>query len=306
MRLPEIITRDIQDLDKLYLALRQSENDTQEDPALRLTLSGLAHRKTKLLAELEQSLITNNRHSLQYIFKTNQEKIEIKTLSTNLSAFGRLVDHQLVRATSGKEKHMPIYLSTIFSGSFGVQLSTPTESKFLDQDFEKALGGTIDTLSDLTTAPSNQLGDLVKQTFSQDAALLNHFSSLLKSMALTGQEVEIRWLSPVTETIKSVVVEPGKALLLRQIFAEHAIKENEERRSGIIKGVSLLNYSVEFVADTQGHHPIKATFDAALTDLVVNSLNRRVVAHLLIATSYNEAKDKLQHTHRLLGLELID
>jgi hypothetical protein len=305
MRLPENITREIQDLDKLYLALRQTAEDSQDDPALRLTLSGIAHRKIKLLAELEQSLITNNRHSLQYIFKTNQEKLEIKILSNNLSALGRLVDNQLGKATRGKQKHLPIYLNTIFSGSFGVQLSTPTESKLLDQDFEKAVGGTIDTLTNLITAPDAQVNELVKQTFAQDVTLLNHFSSLLKNMALTGEEVEIRWLSPVTETIKSVAVTPAKALQLRQIFAEHATKEEETRRSGVVKGVSLLNYVVEFVADHEGQHHIRADFDVALTDLVVTALNHRVIAHLLITTTYNDAKDKLQHSHRLLGLELI-
>ncbi|RZK44573.1 MAG: hypothetical protein EOO61_03335 [Hymenobacter sp.] len=304
MRLPEDITREIQSLDKTNLALRTTADSRQNDAALNLVLSGLTHRKMKLLAELEQSLITNNRHSLQYIFKTDQEKLEIKTLSTNLSAFGRLVDHQLGKATGGKHKHLPIYLNTIFSGSFGVQLSTPTESKFLDQDFEKAVGGTIDTLSELITATDIQLGGLVKETFAHDGALLNHFSSLLKNMALTGEEVEIRWRSPVTETIRTVSIAPTKASQLLHLFAEHATKEEEVRRSGIIKGVSLVNYVVEFVVDHESQRHIRADFDVALTDLVVNALNRHVTAQLLITTTYNEIKDKPGHTYRLLNLEI--
>jgi hypothetical protein len=304
MRLPEDITREIQGIDKTYLALRPTADSRPDDAAIELVLSGLKHRKMKLLAELEQSLITNNRHSLQYVFKTDQEKLEIKTLSTNLSAFGRLVDHQLGKATRGKQKHLPIYLNTIFSGSFGIQLSTPTESKFLDQDFEKAVGGTIDKLTELTTTPDAQLGELVKETFAHDGALLSHFSALLKNMASTGEEVEIRWRSPVTEQVRAVAVAPAKASQLLHLFAGHATKEETVDRSGIIKGVSLVNYVVEFVADNESQRHIRADFDVALTDLVVNALNRHVSAQLLITTTYNEIKDKPGHTYRLLNLKL--
>lgn len=306
MRLPEVITREIQNLDKTYLALRRTAGENQEDIALQLTLSGMMHRKRELLAELEQSLITNSRHSLQYIFKTKQEKLEIKALSDNLSSLGRLVDHKLNRATGGKEKHLPIYINTVFSGSFGVQLSTPTESKFLDQDFEKALGGTIDTLSTLVNASIDQIGDIVKQTLANDEPLINHFSSLLKNISLTGEDVEIRWFSPVTSTVKSVAITPSKAVQLRLIFAEHATKEEKVLRSGIIKGVSLINYTVEFVGDHPGQNHIKMEFDAALTNVVVEALNRRVTAHLLVATTYNENRNKMQHSHRLLSLDLLN
>lgn len=308
MRTPATITREIQEVDSLFLTARKFSTDFPEDKFLRMNLEDLAYRKKTLLAELQQSLIANNQHALQYIFKTSTEQIEVKTLTTNLAALSRLMDAQMDTNTSGKRRktHLPILFNTVFSGSFGIQLSTPAEDKFLDQDYEKAVGGTLHSLAELTTAADTQLDEVVKRTFAHEAKLLNRFTGLLNAIAHTGQDVEIRWHSPVTDTVLAVQVTPDKAQQLVQVFEKQATQEYQTTMQGVIKGVSLLRNTIELVHDPEGREFIKADFDKALSDLIISALNRLVVARLLVTTAYSEARDEPKLSYRLLALDLLN
>lgn len=307
MRTPATITREIQELDSLFLTARKFSDDFPEDKFLRMNMEDLAFRKKELLAELQQSLIANNQHALQYIFKTSTEQIEVKTLTTNLAALSRLMDAKIETATSGKRKktHLPILFNTVFSGSFGIQLSTPAEDKFLDQDYEKTVGGALHSLVELTTATDTQLEEVVKRTFAREAKLLNRFTALLNAIAHTGQDVEIRWHSPVTDTVLAVQVTPEKAQQLVGVFEKQATQEHETTMQGVIKGVSLLRNTIELVYNPEDQEFIKADFDKALSELIINTLNRSVVARLLVTTAYSEARDEPKLSYRLLALDLL-
>ena len=303
MRQPNLITREIQDLDKLYLVTQNFSEQFPDDKLLRLNLEQLTYRKKILLAELEQSLLANNQHSLQYIFKDSWGSLPVKTLTTNLSALSRLVDKNLYTATAGKKKHLPLYFNTVFSGSFGLQLSTAPEDKLIDQDYESAVGETIGTLEALTTTDKEELGGLLKQTFAHDAQLLNRFKGFFKTVALNGQEVEIRWASPVTATLQTVSIAPVKAEQLLVLFEQQETSTQEIELLGIVKGVSLIRYWLEFVRDLEGRDVIKAKFDKGLTDQVAPCLNRYVLAKFLVTTAFNEAKDEPEHTYELLTVQ---
>jgi len=301
MRTPATITREIQEIDSLFLTAHKFSDDFPEDKFLRMNMEDLAFRKKELLAELQQSLIANNQHALQYIFKTSTEQIEVKTLTTNLAALSRLMDAKIETATSGKRKktHLPILFNTVFSGSFGIQLSTPAEDKFLDQDYA------LHSLVELTTAADMELDEVVKRTFAREAKLLNRFTALLNAIAHTGQDVEIRWHSPVTDTVLAVQVTPEKAQQLVGVFEKQATQEHETTMQGVIKGVSLLRNSIELVYNPEDQDFIKADFDKALSELIINALNRSVVVRLLVTTAYSEARDEPKLSYRLLALDLL-
>ena len=109
MRQPEIITREIQDLDKICLNTKELSLQFPNDNILRLNIEQSEFRKENLIIELDESLQFYGRHSLKYIFKDIKEKIHLDILLENLSSFKVLIDKTLEKVTDGKSNHLPIY-----------------------------------------------------------------------------------------------------------------------------------------------------------------------------------------------------
>ena len=68
MRQPEIITREIQDLDRICLNTKELSQKFPNDNLLRLTIEQSEFRKENLIIELDKSLHFYGRHSLRKTF----------------------------------------------------------------------------------------------------------------------------------------------------------------------------------------------------------------------------------------------
>ena len=302
MRQPEIITKEIQDLDAISLKGKELSDQFPQDNILRLNVSQAENRKKNLLIELDESLQYFGRHSLKYIFKDIQEKIKLETLLENLSSFKGLIDKTFEKVTSGKKNHLPIYFNTVFSGSYGIQLSTPFEEKLLDHDYEKAIDETITIINDLTNSDEEELKEILTKDFGKDRTLLNKYSLFFKKIHQTDKRVELEWNSPNTKKIKKVLIEPSKAKVLHNIFSQKQKSEETIELIGVLKGLSLIRYKVEFVKDVEGKEYITAKFNESLSEEVKDLIDRYVFAKFKVSIEYNEMKDEEEKKYELIEL----
>lgn len=302
MRQPEIITKEIQDLDAISLKGKELSDQFPQDNILRLNVSQAENRKKYLLIELDESLQYFGRHSLKYIFKDIQEKIKLETLLENLSSFKGLIDKTFEKVTSGKQNHLPIYFNTVFSGSYGIQLSTPFEEKLLDHDYEKAIDETLTIINDLTNSDEEQLKEILTKDFGKDRTLLNKYSLFFKKIHQTDKRVELEWNSPNTKKIKKVLIEPSKAKVLHNIFSQKQKSEETIELIGVLKGLSLIRYKVEFVKDVEGKEYITAKFNESLSEEVKDLIDRYVFAKFKVSIEYNEMKDEEEKKYELIEL----
>lgn len=303
MRLPEIINKEIQQLDTICLNAKELSLQFPHDNILRLNLEQSEFRKNTLMNELDESLKYFGRHSLKYIFKDIQDKINLNTLLENLSSFKGLIDKTFEKVTNGKSNHLPVYFNTVFSGSYGIQLSTPFEEKLLDHDFEKAINETLTIVSDLTTSDEQQLKEILAKDFGDDRKLLNKYSLFFKKIHQSDKKVEIVWTSPNTNQIKKVEVEPQKAKLLHSIFSQKEKTQETIQLIGILKGLSLIRYKVEFVKDIDGKDFISAKFDEGLSEEVIDLIDKFVIAKFKVTIEYNEMKDEEEKKYELIELK---
>jgi hypothetical protein len=303
MRFPEIITREIQNLDKIILSSIDLLNQFPSDDILRLNVEQSEFRKSELLIELEISLEYYGQHSLKYIFQDIQDKIKLETLIDGLNSFKGLIDKTFEKVTNGKNNHLPVYFNTVFSGSYGIQLSTPFEEKFLDHDFEKAIGETIGIVSDLISSSEDKIKETLQKDFGDNRTLLNKYSLFFKKIHQSNEPIRIEWKSPITNIKKEIVVEPEKAKFLHSYFSQNDETKETIELIGILKGLSLLRFTVEFLKDVEGKEVITAKFDEKLSEEVKDSLDRYVIAQFSVIVKYNELKDQEERKYELISIK---
>ncbi|MBO0592866.1 hypothetical protein I2486_15785 [Cellulophaga sp. E16_2] len=303
MRFPEIITREIQNLDKIILSSIELLNQFPTDDILRLNVEQSEFRKSELLIELEKSLEYYGQHSLKYIFQDIQDKIKLETLIDGLNSFKGLIDKTFEKVTNGKQNHLPVYFNTVFSGSYGIQLSTPFEEKILDHDFEKAIGETIEIVSDLISSSEDKIKETLQKDFGHNRTLLNKYSLFFKKIYQSNEPVRIEWKSPISNSKKEIIIEPEKAKFLHSYFSQNDKTEETIELIGILKGLSLLRFRVEFLKDVKGKEVITAQFDEKLSEEVKDSLDKYVIAQFSVKIKYNELKDQEERKYELISIK---
>lgn len=303
MRLPELITREIQDLDKIRLSAIELSMQYPNDNLLRINIEQTETRKQLLINELDESLKFYGKHSIKYIFSDLKETIRLETLLEHLKSFKNLVDKTFEKVTFGKQNNLPINFNTVFSSSYGIQLSTPFEEKLLDHDYEKALGQTIGILSNLIDSSDEELNNVIEKDFGENRKLLNKYSLFFKKIYQYNKKIQIVWDSPITKEIKSLVIEPEKAKVLHSRFSQKEISEETIELLGILKGLSLIKFKVEFVKDVEGKDVITAKFDESLTEEVKDALDKFVIARFKVNIMFNETKDEEEKKYELVSIQ---
>lgn len=302
MRLPEIITREIQSLDKIVLSSKDLLLQFPQDEILRLNIEQAEFRKSELIVELEHSLEKYGQHSLKYVFNGIQDKIKLETLVDGLNSFKGLIDKTFEKVTIGKSNHLPVYFNTVFSGSYGIQLSTPFEEKLFDHDYEKAIDETVSIISDLIQSDEEKINETLQKDFGENRTLLNKYSLFFKKIHQSDESISIIWKSPISNERKEVTVPPDKAKSLYNIFSKKEEKEETIELIGILKGLSLLRFRVEFLKDVEGKDVITAKFDESLSEEVKDSIDRYVIAQFNMKTIYNELKDEEEKKFELIAI----
>ncbi len=301
MREPEIILREIQDLDKISLNAQELSFQFPNDNLLRLNVEQAETRKRALLLEFEESLSYHRRHSIKYIFQ-NVQKIKLETLLNNLNSFKELIDRSFEKVTSGRKNNLPVYFNTVFSGSYGIQLSTPFEEKIIDPDFEKTIDKTLSVINDLVSSTEEQLTSILERDFGNERKLLNKYSLFFKKIYQADAEIRIDWKSPITNDLKSVVINPHRAKELHSIFSQKEVSEDTLELLGILKGLSLIRFKAEFVTDTEDQYTITARFDENLSEEVKDALDKYVTARFKVVTQYNEMQDQEERRYELISI----
>ncbi|MEZ4927570.1 MAG: hypothetical protein R3A50_14920 [Saprospiraceae bacterium] len=301
-RKPEIVTREIQDLDKMILSSSELLFQFPKDDLLRLNIEQLEHRKSELLKELEISLEFYGQHSLKYVFKSISDKIKLETLLGSLNTFKSLIDKTFEKVTGGKNNNLPIYFNTVFSGSYGIQLSTPFEEKLLDHDYEKAIDETLKVVGNLLVTDEGQLDEALNNHFGDDRKLISKYALFFKRIHESNEPVKIEWSSPISKQSREVTIEPEKAQFIHTFFSKKQISEETIELLGILKGLSLIRYRVEFVNDIEGKEYITAKFDESLSEEVIDSIDKYVIAQFNVSIKYNEAQDKEEKQYRLISI----
>ena len=123
-----------------------------------------------------------------------------------------------------------------------------------------------------------------------------------KKIHQNDKKVQIVWTSPISKELKSIIVEPEKAKTLYSRFSQKEKSEETVELLGILKGLSLIRYKVEFVKDSEGKDVITAKFDETLSEEVKDGLDKYVIARFKVSIEFNESKDEEEKKYELVSI----
>jgi hypothetical protein len=302
IREPDLISREIQDLDKLLSSAKELSLQFPEDNFMNLSISQYEHRKEILLTNLRESMAHYGRHTLKYIFQDVSDKIQLDLMLEGLNSFKKLLDKSLEKVTNGKTNHFPVYFNTVFSGSFGIQLSTPFEQRLLENVYENTLTEILNVMGGLTSDDDSGLREILGG-IGDNRKLLHKYSQFFKKIHQTNKSIKIIWDSPITRQNREVIVRPQRAQFLYNYFTQHVKTEETLQLYGIIKGVSLIKYKVEFVVGQDDRDVITAKFDKELSDLIIDSIDKYVIAKYHVSIDINEATEEELKKYTLIEVK---
>lgn len=303
MRKPDIILQEIQDLDGIITNTKELIPKFPDDKLLILTLEQTENRKKYLLQEFEKSLARCRRHSIKFIFTNIKEKVVVESLVENLQTFKILVDRTFEHIICKKRNKIPIYFNTVFSGSFGIYLSTPYDSEFIsvyDDTFEFI----INTINEILRTEKGKVREIIKSKFRDDKKLIKKYNNFFKNVVTTQESLKIEWISPNNKG-EVLNLEIEKAQILYNLFSEHEkYEEVEIELFGIVKGISLINYFIEFKKDILGKQVIKIHFDKGLSEKVIPTFNKDVIAKITQKIELNEITEEEIKTYSLIDINI--
>lgn len=302
MRQPDTITQEIQQLDAVCMQAKEIYKQFPKDNILRLNVQQYELRKVSLVDELTVSLKYFRSHTLKYIFKNVTEKINLDILLENLNSFKNVIDKTLENVTEGRSNHLPIYFNTVFLGSYGIQLSTPFEEELFEHPYEEALNKTISIFTTLTLSKDNQLKEILNKEFGEDKKLLNVYSLFFKKIHQSNKLVEIEWISPHKSHVTRVEIEPKKAKQLYSTFNLTSRTEEVIEKRGVLKGLSLMRYKVEFAENMEDKHFITANFEKDKSEELIGLIDKYITAKFKVSVEYNIAKDEEERKYELIEI----
>jgi len=136
MRLPNVVLQELQNLDARLSSSRELQYRFPADHTLAATLDQYQQRKLSLLNEMEESLHHYDRHAIRFIFTNATETVLLETVTANLQRFKLVIDKAYARITQDRKTHLPIFFNAIFSGSYGMLLSTPFEEELFHREYD--------------------------------------------------------------------------------------------------------------------------------------------------------------------------
>lgn len=311
IRRPTLIQAELSQIAELIRDNADLVNQYPDRFSLKLHLMSLQNREKELLLELRDSY---NRLQID-TFDVDVDgkyvenyRISTEVLGNLLVKFQRIVTSIAVQSESGEpslSERGPISQLTIDNSRIDVIATCPAAS--VRVVFSSNKPEITESRAKIALRRFNRLldcedrNDLIKQEIKDlGPRTIKRYKDLLDVIYKT-QSVITFYDTIVPEGFETKVITSELAKRIwDKITNEEAIPDREERYGGVIKGLSLLRYTFQFLVDDSGE-VISGEFDASLRESVKNSLDKHSVALLKITTKQNELTEELDKNYVLLG-----
>jgi hypothetical protein len=213
------------------------------------------------------------------------------------------MNESLARVTNGKSRKMPLYFDAIFEGSYGLLLSTPFEEKLVYHDYENAFHYTLNLFNDLLDSDEESIHSILERDFDNNNEILNKYSNYFNKIKKSNKNVSIEWRSPVSNSEKKIKIEPKKATKIYKLFNKKTVSNKIIKLHGILKGISLVRYIIEFIDENENDILITAKFKESDSKEIIDLIDKSVVAEFEVESKFNEYKNNEENTYKLVSIK---
>lgn len=300
---PDLIVEEIRDLENVIISNNELLKKYPTDLALKSSLEQAEFRKNNLISELQKSLQHSRCHILKYIIDTSVKKINLDIFVNSLESFKKLVDKTFEVTTKKTEQKFDLYFNTVFSGSFGILLSTSYDDNLFGS---KPFGSVFEILNEITVESEDKIHSIIQEKLKGNRKLIRKYSNFFENVSNSLSAVELEWKEP-NYNVHKVKIEFDKAKKLFSLFKEHEKHEEEILDlTGFVKGLSLISYNIEFQKGTQQRKEIiKARFDKNISETVKSCFDMLSKAKFKVSIELNEITEEEKKKWELLEIQKL-
>ncbi|GEM_PF-1085662 len=311
IRRPKLVQEELSQIAELIRDNADLVNQYPDRFSLKLHLISLQNREKELLLELSNSYnrLQIDTFDLDVDGKyVENYRISTEVLGNLLVKFQRIVTSIAVQSESGEPSlsaRGPISQLTIENSRIDVIATCPAAS--VRVVFSSNKPEITESRARIALKRFNRLlacedrNDLIKQEINElGPRTIKRYKDLLDVIYKSQSDITFYdIIIPEGFETKVITSELAKRIW-DKITNEEAVPDREEQYRGVIKGLSLLRDTFQFLIDDSGE-VISGGFDQGLRERVKNSLDRHSVALFKITSKQNELTEEIDKDYVLLG-----
>lgn len=302
LRLPDVITRQIQELDSIIESTKQAINENYNHPhtkAMEFMLEQDIEQKDRLLAELQESLAYYRQHAIKLSFMTDLASMPIHIIGEVLSSLSTFLKG--VNSVINKnERAIPLYLRNTFHGSFGLLLSTNPSDKLIE-DTDKQMSLAFEAINTVVSDSQNKtaLKDDIQRVLKHDKKSLSRLKNLFEKLAKSEYGVSIEWVDTHMSS-KKVTIAHDRSVAIYDMLSETANGEEEEISvSGTVIAIDIRDLIFKVVSHKETITVKMNKDDIGKIKELIDKSHTFIVAKTV---TFNEVTEKEENKYTLLRI----
>lgn len=259
------------------------------------------NKKSEVLrSSMKQSYANSRRYTIDIAFKQASDLLGIHHITDTFVKFKRLLDGVYAEMSGQTRKELPLYLCSVYEGSFGLQFATGQDDSIIGDSMDSAIGAVVEGISIASLGTDKDTYDFFGGAIS-NPKVMKKYADLFEFIAKGENDINISWTG-LYKSEKSALITYRRAKRIGEIISSIDMTRQENvTLTGRFRGIDLDGQKVSFVGSTCGR--VKASFTKPLEDIVRNMLDKQCEATFIKTISYNEEHDDFRDSYKLESIE---
>lgn len=301
LRLPDVITKQIQELDSIIESTKQSIQENYNHPhtkAMEFILEQDIEQKERLMIELQESLAYYRQHAIKLSFVTDLASMPIHIIGDVLSSFSIFLKG-VNSIINGNERAIPLYLRNTFHGSFGLLLSTNPSDKLIedtDKQMSVAFEAIMTVISDYEN--KNCLKEDIQKILKHDKKSLSRLKNLFEKFSKSEYAINIEWIDTYKNT-KKVHIPYEKSISIYEMLSEtYKDKDEDILLSGTVIAIDIKDLVFKILSNKD---PYKIKMSKNDIGTIKNLLEKNHTFKVKKTIVFNEITEKEENQYELIS-----
>lgn len=259
------------------------------------------NKKSEVLrSSMKQSYANSRRYTIDIAFKQASDLLGVHHITDTFVKFKRLLDGVYAEMSGQTRKELPLYLCSVYEGSFGLQFATDQDDSIIGDSMDSAIGAVVEGISIASLGTDKDTYEFFDGGIS-NTKVMKRYADLFEFIAKGENDISISWTG-LYKTEKTALITHRRAKRIGEIIKSIDMTRQEPiTLTGRFRGIDLDGQKVSFVGPTCGR--VKASFTKPLEDIVRNMLDRQCEATFIKTISYNEEHDDFRDSYKLESIE---
>lgn len=296
-RSPKIILEEINDIRDVIQTGEKILLEFHGDSNIKFMLDQDKEREKRLVDEYKQTLLNNRVHVLDFVFETNSDKLPLTILNFALQEFNQLLNKIREKLVDKKSENIELYLDSIFSGSYGILLSTPWDNKLINSEYEDSFKIFINTINKiLKENDAISIHDILQTELKGNKETIRKYKKFFEAVKKAKTPIKIKWGNPIDKKEYTVQMNYNNIENLYNFLSTERPIEKIIEITGKIKAIDLLQHTIKLQTEDIGKAKhkkiIQSKFSKDLEYEIKNIIDKTIKIKFKLITEYNETTEE--------------